>query len=57
MVEEKDKPKGKKRRRGNTLENWEVAIVKAMISRGGPSRTTRTFSPISHARHAQLIIG
>lgn len=36
MVEEKDKPKGKKRRRGNTLENWEVAIVKAMISRGGP---------------------
>jgi hypothetical protein len=36
MAEEKDKPKGKKRRRGNTLENWEVAIVKAMINRGGP---------------------
>lgn len=24
-----------KRRRGNTLENWEVALVKAMIIRGG----------------------
>jgi hypothetical protein len=28
------KPK-KQRRRGNTLEKWEVAIVKAMIARGG----------------------
>lgn len=27
--------KGTKRRRGNTLEHWEVAIAKAMISRGG----------------------
>jgi len=30
------KPKKTKRRRGHTLENWEVAIVKAMISRGEP---------------------
>ncbi|MDP3341200.1 DUF3644 domain-containing protein [Frigidibacter sp.] len=28
--------KKKTRRRGNTLENWEVAIVKAMIARGAP---------------------
>lgn len=27
--------KKKKRRRGNTLETWEIAIVKAMITRGG----------------------
>lgn len=32
---ENEKPK-KRKRRGNTLENWEVAIVKAMITRGGP---------------------
>ena len=24
-----------KRKRGNTLERWEVALVKAMLSRGG----------------------
>ncbi|WP_185803378.1 DUF3644 domain-containing protein [Pontivivens nitratireducens] len=30
-----EKPK-KNRRRGNTLENWEVAIVKSMIARGAP---------------------
>ncbi|MGY4748281.1 DUF3644 domain-containing protein [Pannonibacter sp. Q-1] len=35
MVTDKDKLKGKKRRRGNTLENWEVSIVKAMFCRGG----------------------
>ncbi len=28
--------KAVRRRRGNTLENWEVAIVKAMIKRGSP---------------------
>lgn len=28
--------KPKKKRRGNTLEKWEVAIVKAMIARGTP---------------------
>lgn len=33
--QEKEKPT-KKKRRGNTLENWEVAIVKAMIARGNP---------------------
>ena len=32
---ENEKPK-KRKRRGNILENWEVAIVKAMITRGGP---------------------
>lgn len=26
----------RRRRRGNSLENWEVAIVKSMIDRGGP---------------------
>jgi hypothetical protein len=30
------KPKKIKRRRGNTLENWEIAIVKSMINREGP---------------------
>jgi len=30
-----DEAPKKTRRRGNTLENWEVAIVKAMIARGG----------------------
>lgn len=34
--EEKKQSKKIKRRRGNTLENWEVAIVKAMIDRGNP---------------------
>ncbi|WP_116600003.1 DUF3644 domain-containing protein [Primorskyibacter marinus] len=34
--QEKAKPKKKKKRRGNTLENWEVAIVKTMIARGNP---------------------
>ena len=34
-VAENEKPK-KKRRRGNTLEKWEVAIVKAMIVHGSP---------------------
>src|SRR3546814_1073075 len=29
------KPRKIKRRRGNTLERWEVEIVKAMIHRGG----------------------
>lgn len=33
---EDEKPKKIKRRRGNTLEHWEVAIVKAMIARGSP---------------------
>ncbi|SEI87599.1 Protein of unknown function [Pseudooceanicola nitratireducens] len=32
---EEEQPKKKKRRRGNTLETWEIAIVKAMIARGG----------------------
>lgn len=31
---EDEKPKKIKRRRGNTLERWEVALVKAMIERG-----------------------
>lgn len=31
-----NKPKARKRRLGNTLEKWEVAIVKAMFLRGGP---------------------
>lgn len=36
MAEEEKKPARKiKRRRGNTLEKWEVAVVKAMIARGG----------------------
>ncbi|SNX74380.1 uncharacterized protein DUF3644 [Cereibacter ovatus] len=36
MADKEDKkPKVTKRRRGNTLENWEIAIVKAMIRRGG----------------------
>ncbi len=30
------KTKQIKRRRGNTLENWEIAIAKAMIARKGP---------------------
>lgn len=34
--QEGKKTKKTKRRRGHTLENWEVAIVKAMISRGSP---------------------
>lgn len=34
--QEVKKTKKTKRRRGHTLENWEVAIVKAMISRGSP---------------------
>ncbi|KAF0675904.1 DUF3644 domain-containing protein [Profundibacterium mesophilum] len=33
MAVEKEKPK-RKRRRGNTLERWEVALVKAMIGCG-----------------------
>jgi hypothetical protein len=33
---EKKNPKKIKRRRGKALENWEVAIVKAMVNRGGP---------------------
>lgn len=34
--EDQDKPKKTtKRRRGNTLETWEVAVVKAMVNRGG----------------------
>lgn len=37
MPDAAEKPKTTKRRRGNTLENWEVSIVKAMIARGGPS--------------------
>ncbi|MEM9170343.1 MAG: DUF3644 domain-containing protein [Pseudomonadota bacterium] len=38
MVSEKAEKKAKavRRRRGNTLEKWEVAIVKAMINRGNP---------------------
>ncbi len=38
MVDQKEEKlqKKKKKRRGNTLENWEVAIVKAMIARGNP---------------------
>ncbi|MEP2683837.1 DUF3644 domain-containing protein [Sulfitobacter sp.] len=32
--DEYEKPKKIKRRRGNTLERWEVALVKAMIERG-----------------------
>lgn len=32
--DEEEQPK-KKRRRGNKLETWEIAIVKAMIARGG----------------------
>lgn len=39
MATDEDKPKKTKRRRGNTLENWEVAIVKAMIARGTPFAT------------------
>lgn len=35
MPDNIDQPKAIKRRRGNTFENWEVAIVKAMIKRGG----------------------
>lgn len=36
IIEEQKKPARKiKRRRGNTLEKWEVAVVKAMIARGG----------------------
>ncbi len=37
MTDKEEQPKKSKkitRRRGNTLENWEVSIVKAMISRG-----------------------
>ncbi|WP_458792290.1 DUF3644 domain-containing protein [Yoonia sp. MH D7] len=37
MPSEVDKAKKTKRRRGNTLEKWEVGIVKAMIDRGGPA--------------------
>ena len=29
------KPRKITRRRGNTLEKWEVALVKAMLARGG----------------------
>lgn len=36
MACKEDKPQKIKRRRGNTLENWEVAIIKAMINRGNP---------------------
>lgn len=35
MTDQGNGPKKIKRRRGNTLENWEVALVKAMIARGG----------------------
>ena len=35
MAHQDNAPKKIKRRRGNTLENWEVALVKAMIARGG----------------------
>ena len=34
MVDEGSKTKKTKRRRGNTLESWEIAIVKTMIGRG-----------------------
>jgi len=36
MIDQEEETPKKKRRRGNTLENWEVAIVKARISRGSP---------------------
>lgn len=36
MADAEEKPKKTKRRRGNSLENWEIAIVKAMIVRGNP---------------------
>ena len=35
MTDQGNSPKKIKRRRGNTLENWEVGLVKAMIARGG----------------------
>ena len=35
MADQDNGPKKIKRRRGNTLEHWEVALVKAMIARGG----------------------
>src|SRR5690554_3204361 len=35
MADQEDNAKKVRRRRGNTLENWEVALVKAMIARGG----------------------
>ncbi|SOB89492.1 hypothetical protein SAMN05877809_10117 [Rhodobacter sp. JA431] len=35
MADRGNGPKKTKRRRGNTLENWEVALIKAMIARGG----------------------
>ncbi|WP_200898295.1 DUF3644 domain-containing protein [Gluconobacter oxydans] len=35
MADEMEKPEIKRRRRGNTLESWEIAIVKTMIGRGG----------------------
>lgn len=36
MVDNEDEKPKKKKRRGHALENWEVAIVKAMIDRGSP---------------------
>ena len=35
MSKSESRPKGTRRRRGNTLETWEVGIAKAMINRGG----------------------
>lgn len=35
MVDQENTTKKIRRRRGNTLENWEVALVKAMVARGG----------------------
>ena len=36
MVDNEDEKPKKKKRRGHALDNWEVAIVKAMIARGSP---------------------
>ena len=36
MVENDAATKKTRRRRGNKLETWEIAIVKAMMTRGGP---------------------
>lgn len=35
MADQKTGAKKVRRRKGNTLEHWEVALVKAMIARGG----------------------
>lgn len=60
MSEGEEEPRKVRRRRGNKLERWEIAIVKAMIGRGGyqdqdiQAYFTRPTRTINHARIKEI---